>query len=216
MQNKTPRPREFFLWERTNAILLKMKKSMKPNIGQGDRGTTQVFGATKKCSKDTPQIKAYGTVDELNSWVGFVRSQNTFRKLDKILIRIQKELFVAGAMLSRAKNTGGSPRLSRKDIDNVEHLIKEYEGDLPPLKNFILPGGDLLAALCDICRTVCRRAERHVVTSVRHEKSAPMKKHREIILAYLNRLSDLFFTIERWINHKKHKKEVKWIGIKKK
>lgn len=169
----------------------------------GDKGDTGLFNG-KRISKASLRIEAIGTVDELNSVVGFVISglQTTDYGLRKELIRIQNDLFVIGGALA---NPRGKINLSKRTKE-FEKLIDELTSKLPPLFNFILPGGGAAGASLHLARTVCRRAERRIVSLSQKEKV-----QSEIII-YINRLSDLFLTMSRFINQKEKKKETIWKG----
>ena len=168
---------------------------MKIYTKTGDRGDTSLFGG-KRISKDEPRIEAYGTVDELNSLIGVARAFNDDIELDSILTRIQDQLFVLGADLATTQEVK-SPAVTRiapSDISFLERTIDEVDARLNPLKTFILPGGAKAAAFLHNARTVCRRAERRVVS---------LKKTGEIpgdVPVYLNRLSDLLFVLARYAN----------------
>lgn len=174
---------------------------MKVYTKTGDAGTTGLFGGPRVAKNDS-RIEAYGTVDELNAVVGEIRAElarsdagSAGDRLDALLDRIQHELFVLGADL--ATPADASAAVSRVDSEHVERLeqaIDAFDEDLPELKNFILPGGSVAAARLHVARTVCRRAERlTVAASAGHDVN-------DVVVIYLNRLSDLFFTAARWIN----------------
>ena len=173
----------------------------------GDTGTTALFGG-KRVSKDDPRVEAYGAVDELNSAIGVAVSVMRRRKLMAALQDIQNELFNVGSELAsagakQAKVAALFTDAERK-IAALEALTDEYDGKLPALRTFILPGGSQAGALLHLCRTVCRRAERAVVTLGRKEKVSPG------IGAYLNRLSDLLFVLARYENRAAKKPETVW------
>ncbi len=158
----------------------------------GDRGTTSLYGG-KRVSKSNLQVEAYGSVDELSSHLGFAVSK--LPKKEKIfLLEIQKDLYKIMAHLSGAK-----VELSYLDykVKVFEKKIDELENKLPKLTRFILPGGNELSAWFHILRTVCRRAERKVI---RYCESLEIRNWKLEIIRYLNRLSDLFFTLARWKN----------------
>ena len=178
---------------------------MKIYTKTGDRGETSLFG-NRRVPKDSLRIEAYGTVDELNSIVGICRSVAKRKKIDTVLARIQKDLFVVGTDLATPEGASRRPvrRISAAETTRLEQFIDEIDRQLPPLKNFILPGGDLHAAMVHFARTVCRRAERLCVRLTREEKI-----NAELIV-YLNRLSDLLFVLARWCNALGRKKETLW------
>ncbi len=173
----------------------------------GDAGTTALFGG-KRVSKDDPRVEAYGTVDELNSVIGVAVSVMRRRKLITALQGIQNELFNIGSELASASAKRADVAALFTDAEGkiaaLEALTDEYDGKLPTLRTFILPGGSRAGALLHLCRTVCRRAERSVVTLGRTEKVSPA------IVAYLNRLSDLLFALARYENRAAKKPEAEW------
>ncbi len=169
----------------------------------GDKGDTGLFNG-RRVSKASLRIEAIGTVDELNSIIGFVISglRTTGYGLRKELIRIQNDLFVIGGSLANPKQKVNLV----KRTEEFEKLIDELTKKLPPLFNFILPGGGAVGASLHLSRTVCRRAERRIVSL-----SGKEKVQSEIII-YINRLSDLFLTMSRFVNQKEKKKETIWKG----
>lgn len=159
--------------------------------------------------KDTPRIRAYGTVDEVNSVVGLARShlrdEPGAERLDPVLSEIQEELFILGADLATPMDAKPIvPRIQEKHVDTLEERIDAFEADLPTLKNFILPGGTPAGASLHSARTVCRRAERLGV-----QASTSMTLNEQAVV-YLNRLSDLFFVLARWANRKAGVREDRW------
>ena len=179
---------------------------MKIYTKTGDRGETGLFGGPR-VSKDAPRIEAYGTVDELNSLLGVTRAQQVPADVDALLQQIQNDLFALGAQLATpdpaAHHTGmvGSPQ-----IVALEKAIDRFEERLEPLTQFILPGGTPAAAHLHLARTVCRRAERRVVTLAR-ESNEPIAVE---IIVYLNRLSDLLFVLARAVNREAGLGDVPW------
>jgi cob(I)alamin adenosyltransferase len=176
----------------------------------GDDGTTGLFGGDR-VPKDSLRIEAYGTVDELNSVMGFVRSASNFGWSNDILRSIQVNLFVLGADLATPLDTRSTytiPRIEEPDVKRLELEIDEHERLLPSLKQFILPGGSEFSARLHMARTVCRRAER---TLVRLSHEQELGKH-DII--YLNRLSDLLFVLARRANQEAGMPDVEWNGSK--
>jgi cob(I)alamin adenosyltransferase len=171
----------------------------------GDRGDTSLFGG-QRVPKDALRIEAYGTVDELNSVLGIVRSDNSGDEIDGILEQIQIQLFQLGADLATPRS--GKParirRIDAKDAQGLERIIDRLDGQLKPLKSFVLPGGSPIAARLHFARTVCRRAERIIVRLSRNEDIG------EYITIYLNRLSDLLFVLARYANHSGKVPETKW------
>jgi cob(I)alamin adenosyltransferase len=178
---------------------------MKIYTKKGDLGETSLFGG-QRVRKDHVRIEAYGTVDELNSVLGTVISHQPVQKLVEHLIEIQKELFVIGADLATPQEKQSKVvRISEKPIQQLELLIDDLDGVLPALTSFILPSGSLAATQLHVARTVCRRAERCVLTAMEYEEINPL------ILKYLNRLSDLLFVMARFENHQKNIEETRWL-----
>lgn len=180
---------------------------MKIYTKTGDGGETSLFGG-ERVSKDSVRIAAYGTVDELNANLGVVRALKPGDEIDKVLARIQQELFILGADLATPRTTEPKNvrRMEDEHVENVEQHIDRFEKELESLKSFILPAGSLIAAHLHVARTVCRRAERSVVSLAREEDIGP------IPVQYLNRLSDLLFVLARYANELKGEKETKWTG----
>lgn len=170
----------------------------------GDKGETALFGG-RRVPKSHLRVEAYGTVDELNSFIGLLRDSTEDRAVGDVLGQIQHRLFSIGAHLaSDPAKTTAAPDLEPGDILSLEQAMDEMDSRLPELKNFILPGGHPLVSLCHICRTVCRRAERMVVALHYHE---PVD---ERVLQYLNRLSDYFFMLARQLAQDAGVAEVVW------
>jgi cob(I)alamin adenosyltransferase len=175
----------------------------------GDIGTTMLFGMGR-VAKDHPRVEAYGTVDELNSTLGVAISFLPARgAIAKALGGVQNELFNVGSEL--ASGTEGraaeAARLfvnAEAKIASLERLIDQYDAKVPALRTFILPSGTQAGAMLHLCRTVCRRAERAVVTLAHDEAVNPH------ILGYLNRLSDLLFVLARYVNKAARKPETEW------
>lgn len=190
---------------------------MKIYTKTGDSGTTSLFGGTR-VPKHHIRIESYGTVDELNSWLGLLRDHIEDKITNKRLIHIQEKLFTVGAILAtepqKAVLKSGKERLNiaRIDLEDVEDLelaMDRMNEELPPMTHFILPGGHKVVSYCHIARTVCRRAER--MTTLLHE-NAPVDA---LVLAFLNRLSDYLFVLARKLSKDLQAKEVKWIPEKK-
>jgi cob(I)alamin adenosyltransferase len=179
----------------------------------GDRGETALVGG-KRVPKDSLRIEAYGTIDELNSIVGLARAFNeekladgeAHRFLDTVLRQIQDELFDLGSELATPPDffQEGMYRISESEVKKIEQLIDECQKELEPLKSFVLPGGGRIGAYLHQCRTVCRRAEREILRLSRAEELS------EWPIKYVNRLSDLFFVLSRWISKKTGKDEYLW------
>ena len=173
---------------------------MKIYTRTGDSGETSLFGGAR-ISKDDPRIGAYGTIDELNSFIGVARSSWTESPIDAQLESIQNDLFDVGAQLAAPGNdrfSGVDPRR----IEQLESSIDAMERELSPLTNFVLPGGSSAAANLHVARTVCRRAERLVVSL--HDATL------ETTIVYLNRLSDFLFVAARYANHRLGVADVAW------
>ena len=189
---------------------------MKIYTKTGDKGTTALFGGTR-VSKNHLRIESYGTVDELNSHIGLVRDQNINQHYKEILVIIKDKLFTVGAILATDPNKAilksGKERLniskiSKEDIELLEIEIDEMNEILPPMTNFVLPGGHQTVSFCHIARGVCRRAERLAVALNDLEPFQPET------LTYLNRLSDYLFVLARKLSHDLQADEVKWIPKK--
>jgi cob(I)alamin adenosyltransferase len=172
----------------------------------GDDGTSSLFGG-KRVKKSDLRLETYGTVDELNSWVGLIRSLAGEKDLNDLLAEIQNKLFVIGSKLASDENGKMiTDRLtcSTEDIEKLEKAMDEYEARLKPLQNFILPGGSSLVSYCHIARTVCRRAERRIV------ELSGMASMENNMLKYVNRLSDYLFVLARKIAQDEGISELKW------
>jgi cob(I)alamin adenosyltransferase len=172
----------------------------------GDAGDT-ALGDGGRLPKDDPRVEAYGTVDELSSALGVARAGGLHPRLDAELARIQNELFHLGADLcvrEEDKSRRPGPRIEARHVTALEATIDELNGDLPALANFVLPGGSPGAAQVHVARTVCRRAERLLVTLMRSEAVG------EQTLPYLNRLSDALFVMARWENLQRGVADVLW------
>jgi cob(I)alamin adenosyltransferase len=178
----------------------------------GDDGSTGLVGG-ERISKAAPRVDAYGDIDELNSWLGFVISVITAPELSKIppiLTLIQNELFDIGSELASAKQSdlSGLPLIEQDRVTQLEKWIDEFSGDLPELRSFILPGGHQVTGALHIARTVCRRAERSMIRVHAHE---PI---REVTVHYVNRLSDLLFSLCRYTSNKLGIEEPLWVPAK--
>ncbi|HEX5306238.1 MAG TPA: cob(I)yrinic acid a,c-diamide adenosyltransferase [Dyella sp.] len=166
----------------------------------GDDGSTGL-GDGSRVPKDSPRVAAYGTVDELNSTIGMVLSCESLPDdVRETLTQVQHELFDLGGELC----IPGMAMIEESDIARLEQVLDHYNDPLPPLKDFILPGGGMAAATCHLARTVCRRAEREVVALGREEKVRPQAPR------YLNRLSDLLFVLCRVLARASGHGEVLW------
>lgn len=180
---------------------------MKIYTKTGDMGSTGLFGGPR-VSKDDDRIEAYGTVDELNAAIGVARAANLPDDIDAQLSSIQSELFSIGAELATPDPDTHQMRIiGTSHIERLETEIDAHESSLPPLRHFILPAGSAAAGHLHLARSICRRAERKVVTLVRrHEVSVS-----EDLLIYLNRLGDLLFVLSRVVNSRAGVPEVEWI-----
>jgi cob(I)alamin adenosyltransferase len=165
----------------------------------GDDGTTGLGDGTR-VAKDSARVAAYGTVDELNSAIGLILAHGIRADLAETLTEIQHELFDLGGELC----IPGSALIDATDIERLERRLDALNEDLPPLKDFILPGGGLAASSCHLARTICRRAEREVVTLSHHDAVRPET------IRYLNRLSDLLFVMARVLARSEGHGEVLW------
>jgi cob(I)alamin adenosyltransferase len=174
----------------------------------GDEGDTALFGGGR-VPKDDKRVEAYGDVDELNASLGLARSIEMMPRIDEVLVPVQRDLFAIGALLAtpdrdRMREQLAKARIDAERIAELEHAIDDCERELEPLRSFILPGGTPKAAALHVARTVCRRAERRVVT-LAHEVELP-----ELVVQYLNRLSDLLFMLARVANRRAGAGEVTW------
>ena len=178
---------------------------------KGDAGKTALVGG-QKVDKDATRIEAYGTVDELNAFVGVARESlletrsEALGDLSTTLLRVQHELFNLGSILATLPEDvhPKQPRVGALDITALEEDMDRLNAELEPLRSFVLPGGHRAAADLHVCRTVCRRAERAVVRLARDESVDPLA------IAYLNRLSDAFFVWSRWVPKKLGIGEILW------
>ncbi len=180
---------------------------MKIYTKTGDDGTTGLFGG-ERVSKDNSRIEAYGTIDELNSFIGLAITEIKSEEVIKVLQKIQNELFTVGSDLStpdvEKNNKLKMPRVSKEFITDAENAIDFFENKLEPLKNFILPGGTKGSALLHVCRSISRRAERRIITLKTQVKLS------DNITIFINRLSDLFFVLARYENSYCGVDDVKW------
>lgn len=172
----------------------------------GDKRETSLFGG-ERLEKNHKRVHAYGEIDELNSFVGLARSRIEDEEIKRILKKIQNDLLVIGSDLATKLGSAIENKMKRITADDVAHLEKHIDKlteELKPLTKFILPSGDPAASLLHICRTVCRRAERSIVQLSRGEEINPD------IIKYMNRLSDLFFTLARVANRRSNMEEEIW------
>lgn len=178
---------------------------MKIYTKTGDQGSTSLFGG-KRVSKADLRIDTYGTVDELNSWVGVLRDQSVNQYRKEILVEIQDRLFTIGSILAtEPENTKVKiPSLAENDIELLENRMDEMDAILPPMRFFVLPGGHTSVSFGHVARTVCRRAERLVIALSQTEKVDPL------VIKYMNRLSDYLFMLCRTMAHELKAEETPW------
>jgi cob(I)alamin adenosyltransferase len=178
---------------------------MKVYTKTGDKGQTSLFGG-KRVPKHDIRIDAYGTVDELNSYIGLIRDQDIDKKSIETLIEVQDRLFTLGSIL--ATEPGNTkvkvPQLHPEDILLLENEIDAMNEHLPEMRSFVLPGGHTAVSFCHVTRCVCRRAERLISNLSENEEIDVL------VLQYLNRLSDYLFVLARKIVIDKDVKEVEW------
>ena len=172
---------------------------------RGDDGTTSLVGGTRVL-KDSPRLQAYGTVDELNSWLGLLAASDAITSDARDTLRsIQHRLFDIGAALATEPESAWQPQLpGEKAITALEKAIDAVDATLPPLRQFVLPGGHPDAARANVARTVARRAERAIITLSQTTAVDP------VILQYINRLSDFLFALSRQININANIDEIFW------
>lgn len=178
---------------------------MKVYTKKGDSGETGLIGGTR-VPKHALRIEAYGTVDELNSYVGLLRDKALNERFKNELIEVQDRLFTIGSWLASdpGKAKMQLPEIENGDIMNLEKSIDSMEEELEPMKNFVLPGGHETVSFCHITRCVCRRAERYVTALNEESELNP------VILAYLNRLSDYLFVYSRYLTKSLNAQETPW------
>jgi len=170
-----------------------MEKEWKIYTKTGDKGETSLIGGTR-VPKYHERIEAYGTLDELNSFIGYLRDQISDQHVREVLLKIQENLFTAESLLAtdhEKEITRALPQLSEEDVLTLEMEIDVINMHLPDLSSFILPGGHPLVSLCHVCRTVCRRGERIII------KLASDMAVDETLIKYVNRLSDYLFVLAR-------------------
>lgn len=179
---------------------------MKIYTGFGDEGNTALFGG-KVVTKNNVRIEIYGTLDELNSLIGFLRTKNTDKPIDEILHKIQEELFVISSEIAtpdKERQKKLKNQITKKNILRIERIIDDLSDKLDPLKNFILPGGSESASISHVARTVCRRAERNLSDLISENQV------RSEIIVYINRLSDLLFMMARYFNKLNKVLDIPW------
>lgn len=179
-----------------------MKKSL-VYTRTGDKGMTSLVGGSRVAKTDV-RLEAYGTVDELNSFIGLLITY--LDGSDKQFMQsVQNKLFVVGGYLATDQSKHELVcQITAQDVEEMELAIDEADGGLPPLKAFVLPGGSQGAAVCHVCRTVCRRAERRILALADLHPVAPE------LIAYINRLSDYLFVLSRKINLQQKNDEIFW------
>ena len=178
---------------------------MKIYTRAGDRGTSTLLGGNI-VPKDHPRLEAYGTLDELNAWLGLIRDQLNDEAMREALLRIQDRIMVGSAILASEKRETPVtlPTLEEKDITFLEKEIDRMDESLKPLQSFILPGGHTTVSYCHLARTTCRRAERYSIKFIKNAEQAG------ILVKYLNRLSDYLFTAARVANAEEGVPETPW------
>jgi cob(I)alamin adenosyltransferase len=181
--------------------------AMKIYTKTGDKGNTSLIGGTKVPKSDI-RIDTYGTVDELNSWIGLINDQLADEEFRPVLKEIQDRLFTIGSSLATDADKEPKmklPDLHAADIEFLEKKIDEMTAQLPPMKSFILPGGHVAVSSIHVTRCVCRRAERLAVSMQQHELFVDQQ-----VIQYLNRLSDYLFTLARYAGQKLGAEEIPW------
>jgi len=189
---------------------------MKIYTKTGDKGKTSLFGGSR-VSKDDIRIESYGTVDELNAQIGYLSDLITNKSIKNSLLKIQNQLFTIGSMLATnpdkitlksGKDRLNISKINKEDVFYLEHLIDKYNESLPKMTHFILPVGHIAVSSCHIARTICRRAERRIVTL------QDLSFVEEAVLKYINRLSDYLFVLARKLTILNLVKEIPWIPKK--
>lgn len=179
---------------------------MKIYTKTGDKGMTSLIGGTR-VPKNNVRLEAYGTIDELNSFLGMIRAYPIDARAAADIVRIQDILFFVGGNLATdtsVKDLNIRLGVSEEDLLCLEKAIDRMDEELPPLTSFVLPGGDQAVSFCHIARTVCRRAERRIM-----DMSAAYEVD-ELVIRYINRLSDYLFVLSRKVAHDAGVEEIKW------
>ena len=178
---------------------------MKIYTKKGDKGKTSLIGG-KIVDKHDSAVDSYGTIDELNSFVGLLKDYVDDKEIKGVLHNIQVKLFSIGSILASGGNKNFSQKVNieKKDVENIESNIDNLNSKLPELKNFIIPGGHKTSSYCHVCRSICRRAERRISELNNHRKINPN------ILSYTNRLSDFFFVLSRYLKYSENIKDAYW------
>lgn len=180
---------------------------MKIYTKTGDKGMTSLIGGTR-VPKNSVRLESYGTIDELNSYLGMIRSYPVDPLIAEELTEIQSRLFDVGGHLAtdpQASQVKSKLGIKERDIQKLEEAIDRMDTQVPPLKYFVLPGGDPLVSFCHIARTVCRRAERRILDL------ASEAEVDERVIKYVNRLSDYLFMLSRKVAYDQQVEEKKWI-----
>ena len=178
---------------------------MKIYTRTGDDGSTSLFGG-KRLPKYALRIESYGTVDELNASIGLLMTAVAHSEVSGFLQTIQSRLFDIGSHLAAEPGKNFNlPQVDEARVDELEHEMDKFNAELPELRHFVLPGGSTANAYAHQCRTICRRAERRVVALAEEEEVSA------VIIKYLNRLSDYFFVLSRWLSVQAGAEEIKWI-----
>ncbi len=187
-----------------------MATELKIYTKTGDKGQTSLIGGTR-VPKYHERIEAYGTLDELNSFIGLIRDHEIDDRTRKVLIEIQDRVFTAESLLAAdpSAKLKTLPHLKEEDIALLENEIDKMNETLPDLKSFILPGGHPIASYCHIARTICRRAERLTIKLIEME---PETIQGETVVKYLNRLSDYLFILARKMAYEFGTGETYWIA----
>ncbi len=182
-----------------------MSEDFKIYTRTGDAGETALIGG-ERVLKNHPRISAYGEVDELKSWIGLIRDQELEIEHKRTLLEIQDRLFTIESQLAAPDEKAKSmlPKIFESDITRLELEIDRMNESLPPLSTFILPGGCFAASLCHVGRTICRRAERSIITLEQHAEVDP------ILIKYINRLSDYLFVLARMVTKELEGTETPW------
>lgn len=181
---------------------------MKIYTKNGDRGKTSLIGG-RKVSKHDLQVEAYGSIDELNSFMGLLKDYSKNDEINQVLFKVQLKLFTIGSILAQENTSTNSAileklNISAKDTNFIELQIDKLEKKLPKLSKFIIPGGHKLVSYCHVSRSICRRAERKIT------KLSDSVKLDSNILPYINRLSDFLFVLSRYFSNELDIKETYW------
>ena len=181
---------------------------MKIYTKNGDRGKTSLIGG-RKVSKHDLQVEAYGSIDELNSFMGLLKDYSKNDEINQVLFKVQLKLFTIGSILAQENTSSNSVileklNISAKDTNFIELQIDKLEKKLPKLSKFIIPGGHKLVSYCHVSRSICRRAERKIT------KLSDSVKLDSNILPYINRLSDFLFVLSRYFSNELDIKETYW------